>query len=281
MIGSPPPTRSGQEPGGRADRSPDKRRARFYGAAGETFIQRHQAKDGSRVPYPGKPGDGAEKDVKRQHARGLIADRRYMKICGIAENCPDYRYCRRRRAESGNGDAGLEPAHQFFEHEHRAGNRRVEGRSKPGASPRCQQNSVVREGATRQFAQPMRNRGTHLDARTFAAQSQSGTDCQEAAQKLDWDQNRRRRSDLAQQRSLDMRDTAARGIGREPTHQPRRRRDRSGRNRDDQQKPADLQLIRPTNKAVARTVGRFERKPKYSAYQPGAGTCQRREHCEQ
>jgi len=114
----------------------------------------------------------------------------------------------------------LEPAHQFFEHEHRTGDWCVEGGGETRARAGGEQDASVVAAATPQLAQPMSDRGAHLDARAFTAECEAGADRQQAAKKLDRDQGRWRWPHFAGQRGLDMRDAAAGGVRGEPSDQP-------------------------------------------------------------
>ena len=58
-----------------------------------------------------------------------------MEIRGVTEEHARHRDRPCRGAECRNRDPGVEPPHQFLEHEDRTGNRRVEGSGEPGARP--------------------------------------------------------------------------------------------------------------------------------------------------
>ena len=68
-----------------------------------------------------------------------------MEVRRVTEEQACHRYGGRRCAERGDGDAHLELLHQFLQHKHGAGDRRVESRGQSGAGTGRKQYPAVRQ----------------------------------------------------------------------------------------------------------------------------------------
>ena len=117
----------------------------------------------------------------------------------------------------------------------------------------------------------------HLHARAFAAEGHAGADRQEAAKEFDRDQPRRRRRQFAAQRRLDLRDAAARRVGRKPANQPGGAGDCRGAAGGDQNEPGEALLMGAADQRVAPAIGRGQRQPENRDDQARPGSGERRQ----
>ena len=114
----------------------------------------------------------------------------------------------------------------------------------------------------------MRYDGTHLHARPFAAKRQPRTDRQQPAEEFDQYQIGRRRRQLLIQRRLDMRDAAPGSVGRKPSDQPRRGRNRQPCSAGHQQEAGEPAVMGERDHPVAQAIGFLERQPEPRTDQP-------------
>jgi hypothetical protein len=155
----------------------------------------------------------------------------------------------------------IEPLYQFLEHKHEPGNRRIEGRGQASASTSRQQHAGVGPAELTDARRRNRDAGAHLDGRPLTAQRQPGADCQESSEEFYRYQRERSRWNLLAKDGFDMRNAAARSMGRELPHHPGSNQGRDGARTDDNQESPDCVAVGPGDRGVAQAIGTHEQKP--------------------
>ena len=160
----------------------------------------------------------------------------------------------RRRRERSNRDARLEALHQFFQNEHRPGDWGVEGRREAGARPGCTKRSTISPGETKCTTDEDAYARAQLNARPFAPKGKTRADREDPADELDRRQAVGGRRKLPLQHGLDMGNSAASRMSREPFHQPGRGERRRGAYADEEQQSDDRFVSLRNDQFVAKSV---------------------------
>ena len=201
-----------------------------------------------------------------------------MELCGIAQNDTGDGNGGRGRAERRYRAPHVEPAHQLFQHKNAARERGVERGGEARARAGGEQGAAVGPIAPEDLADEMPEGRRHLHARPFAAEGKSGADRQNPADELDRDNAVRRLRQFGVQNRFDMRDAAARRIGREFSHEPGRRARREGANQRERGQTGPSLEMRPCDRCVAKTVSPFEREQEQRGNDAGGQADQQRQN---
>ena len=203
-----------------------------------------------------------------------------MKVRRIPEQ--HARHCDRGRrgAKRRDRNARLEAAHQFFQDENGAGDRRVERGRKACARAGRQKHSAVGPVAAEHLPDQVGHGRAHLDARALTTERKPRPDRQHAADELDRNDAKRRLRQFPVQHRLDVRDAAPRRIGREAPNQRGRDESRSRASADNDQKAFKLFAVRPAYQGVPQAVRLLEREPEDRPHQSRRRAHNQRQECE-
>ena len=229
---------------------------------------------------PSEAEEDAEREIEAQRAERGVGERFEGEVGGDAEEDPRDADRGGRRAERGDGDAGVEAAHQFFEHEHGAGDRGVERGGEAGAGAGGEQDAGVGGVAAEEAADEMGDARAHLHRRSFAAEREAGADGQEATDEFHGEQQRVGGRSSCMEDGFDVRDAAAGGFGREAADEPGGERGGGGGERDDEREAEETVAVGPGDECVAPAVGVHEREAEHGTDESGRRTGQQREQRE-
>ena len=230
---------------------------------------------------PSEAEQNAEREIEAHRAEGGVGERVEGEVGRDAQQDPRDADRGGRRAERGDRDAGIEAAHQFFQHEDRAGDRGVERGGEAGTGAGGEQDAGVGGVAAEDAADEMGDARAHLHRRPFAAEREAGADRQQAADEFHREQEERSAGGVSC-----LRTASTCGMPLPEASGEKRRTSQAASavaaaaSATTEREAEETIAVGPGDEGVAEVVGLYERAAEASADEAGGGAGEQREQRE-